>query len=82
MQRELETGRSVPQEKVMGSFSVMHWLIVLAVVILLFGTQKLGNVGADLGKAIKGFKDGVRGEEEKCAHEGALAQPARDGKGQ
>jgi sec-independent protein translocase protein TatA len=51
----------------MGSFSIWHWLIVLVVVILIFGTKKLGNVGSDLGKAVKGFKDGVKGEEEKSA---------------
>lgn len=51
----------------MGSFSIWHWLIVLVVVMLIFGTKKLGNIGSDLGKAVKGFKDGVRGEEEKAA---------------
>lgn len=49
----------------MGSLSIWHWLIVLVVVMLVFGTKKLGNIGGDLGKAIKGFKDGVKGEEEK-----------------
>ena len=44
----------------MGSFSIWHWLIVLIVVLLIFGTKKLKNVGADLGAAVKGFKDGVR----------------------
>ena len=44
----------------MGSFSIWHWLIVLAVVLLIFGTKKLKNVGSDLGAAVKGFKDGVR----------------------
>ncbi|GIZ53478.1 Sec-independent protein translocase subunit TatA [Noviherbaspirillum aridicola] len=53
----------------MGSFSIWHWLIVLVVVMLIFGTKKLGNVGSDLGKAVKGFKDGVKGEEEKTAQE-------------
>lgn len=48
----------------MGSFSVAHWAIVLAIVMLVFGTKKLGSIGSDLGKAIKGFKDGVKGEEE------------------
>lgn len=48
----------------MGSLSIWHWLIVLVVVVLVFGTKKLGNVGADLGKAVKGFKDGMKGEEE------------------
>lgn len=50
----------------MGSFSIWHWLIVLVIVMLVFGTKKLGNIGSDLGKAVKGFKDGVRGEEEKA----------------
>jgi sec-independent protein translocase protein TatA len=44
----------------MGSFSVWHWLIVLLIVVLVFGTKKLKNIGADLGGAVKGFKDGVR----------------------
>lgn len=51
----------------MGSFSIWHWLIVLVIVMLVFGTKKLGNIGGDLGKAVKGFKDGVKGEEEKAA---------------
>jgi sec-independent protein translocase protein TatA len=49
----------------MGSFSIWHWLIVLVIVMLVFGTKKLGNIGEDLGKAVKGFKDGMKGEEEK-----------------
>ena len=44
----------------MGSFSVWHWLIVLLIVVLVFGTKKLKNMGSDLGSAVKGFKDGVR----------------------
>ena len=44
----------------MGSFSIWHWLIVLLVVVLIFGTKKLKNMGSDLGSAVKGFKDGVR----------------------
>jgi sec-independent protein translocase protein TatA len=51
----------------MGSFSIWHWLIVLVVIMLVFGTKKLGNVGSDLGKAIRGFKEGVKGEEENAA---------------
>jgi sec-independent protein translocase protein TatA len=51
----------------MGSFSIWHWVIVLVIVMLVFGTKKLGNIGSDLGKAVKGFKDGVKGEEEKTA---------------
>lgn len=49
----------------MGSFSIWHWLVVLVIVLLLFGTKKLGSIGSDLGKAIRGFKDGMKGEEEK-----------------
>ena len=44
----------------MGSFSLLHWLIVLLVVVLIFGTKKLKNIGSDLGGAVKGFKDGMR----------------------
>jgi len=44
----------------MGSLSIWHWLIVLAVVILVFGTGKLKNLGRDLGGAIKGFKEGIK----------------------
>ncbi|MBP7131152.1 MAG: Sec-independent protein translocase subunit TatA [Aquabacterium sp.] len=44
----------------MGSFSIWHWLIVLAIVVLVFGTKKLKNIGGDLGSAVKGFKDGMR----------------------
>jgi sec-independent protein translocase protein TatA len=44
----------------MGSFSVWHWLIVLVIVMLIFGTKKLRNVGQDLGGAVKGFKDGMK----------------------
>jgi sec-independent protein translocase protein TatA len=50
----------------MGSFSIWHWLIVLLVVVLIFGTKKLRNLGTDLGSAVKGFKDGMRSEEEKA----------------
>jgi sec-independent protein translocase protein TatA len=44
----------------MGSFSIWHWLIVLVIVVLVFGTKKLGNIGKDLGSAVKGFKDGMK----------------------
>ena len=47
----------------MGSFSIWHWLIVLVIVLLIFGTKKLRNIGTDLGGAVKGFKDGMRGDE-------------------
>ena len=52
----------------MGSFSIWHWLVVLLVIILVFGTSKLKNMGKDLGGAIKGFKEGMReGTEEADA---------------
>jgi sec-independent protein translocase protein TatA len=51
----------------MGSFSIWHWLIVLLIIVLVFGTKKLRNIGSDLGGAVKGFKDGMRGDEEKPA---------------
>ena len=44
----------------MGSFSIWHWAIVLLIVVLVFGTKKLKNIGSDLGGAVKGFKDGVK----------------------
>lgn len=44
----------------MGSFSIWHWLVVLLIVVLVFGTKKLKNMGSDLGGAVKGFKDGMR----------------------
>jgi sec-independent protein translocase protein TatA len=44
----------------MGSFSIWHWLIVLVVVLLIFGTKKLRNMGSDLGGAVKGFKEGMK----------------------
>lgn len=44
----------------MGSFSIWHWLIVLLIVVLVFGTKKLKSMGADLGSAVKGFKDGMK----------------------
>ena len=49
----------------MGSLSIWHWLIVLLVVVLIFGTKKLRNIGADIGGAVKGFKDGMKAEEDK-----------------
>lgn len=51
----------------MGSFSIWHWLIVLAVVLVVFGTKKLRNVGSDLGGAVKGFKDAMAEEKNKTS---------------
>ena len=49
----------------MGSFSIWHWLIVLVIVLLVFGTKKLKNIGSDLGGAVKGFKEGVKDDTSK-----------------
>ncbi len=63
----------------MGSLSIWHWLIVLIVVLLVFGgTKKLGSMGSDIGKAVKGFKDGLKGEEEKPAASTGTQPPATD----
>ncbi|CAG2155085.1 MULTISPECIES: Sec-independent protein translocase subunit TatA [Cupriavidus] len=51
----------------MGSFSIWHWLIVLVIVMLVFGTKKLRNIGQDLGGAVKGFKDGMKEGDDKAA---------------
>ncbi len=58
----------------MGSFSVWHWLIVLLIVVLVFGTKKLKNIGTDLGGAVKGFKDGVKGDDEPVVKPSTTAQ--------
>ena len=49
----------------MGGLSLWHWLIVLVIVVLVFGTKRLKNVGKDLGDAVKGFKEGVRDDDAK-----------------
>lgn len=48
----------------MGSFSIWHWLVVLVIVVLIFGTGKLKNMGKDLGGAVKGFKEGMKEAQE------------------
>jgi len=53
----------------MGTFSIWHWLVVLAIVVVIFGTKKLRNLGSDLGGAIKNFKDAVKSEDEKQAED-------------
>ena len=60
----------------MGGLSIWHWLIVLLVVVLIFGTKKLRNIGQDLGGAVKGFKDGMKSEEEKSAQAKAEIPPS------
>ena len=64
----------------MGSFSIWHWLVVLLIVVLVFGTKKLKNIGADLGGAVKGFKDGVKdGGASSAATPESTAAPAQVG---
>ncbi|HSC94871.1 MAG TPA: Sec-independent protein translocase subunit TatA [Burkholderiales bacterium] len=60
----------------MGSLSIWHWLIVLLVVVLIFGTKKLRNIGTDLGSAVKGFKDGMKSEDDKSAQPKAELPPS------
>jgi sec-independent protein translocase protein TatA len=65
----------------MGSLSIWHWLIVLVIVVLVFGTKKLKNIGSDLGGAVKGFKDGMKDgnaapEAEKPAAQVSASTPA------
>lgn len=59
----------------MGGLSIWHWLVVLLVVVLIFGTKKLRNMGSDLGGAVKGFKDGMRegGEAPQAAESAKVA---------
>jgi sec-independent protein translocase protein TatA len=54
----------------MGSFSIWHWVIVLVVVLLLFGTGKISGVMGDFAKGIKAFKKGLREEDEADASVG------------
>lgn len=59
----------------MGTFSIWHWLIVLLIVVMVFGTKKLKNIGSDLGGAVKGFKDGMK-EGGQPAADASAAAPA------
>ena len=63
----------------MGSLSIWHWLIVLVVVVLIFGTKKLKNIGGDLGGAVKGFKEGMKGanDDADAAAKGAAEAQAQ-----
>ncbi|MEO8508425.1 MAG: Sec-independent protein translocase subunit TatA [Betaproteobacteria bacterium] len=61
----------------MGGLSIWHWLIVLVVVVLIFGTKKLRNIGQDLGGAVKGFKEGMKTPEETAAAANEAQQPAQ-----
>jgi sec-independent protein translocase protein TatA len=62
----------------MGSMSIWHWLVVLLVVVLVFGTSKLKNIGKDLGGAVKGFKDGMREGNADAPPPQVPVSPARD----
>ncbi|MFT3763543.1 MAG: Sec-independent protein translocase subunit TatA [Pseudoxanthomonas sp.] len=64
----------------MGSFSIWHWIIVLAIVLLIFGTKRLTSGAKDLGKAVNEFKKGVRGDDEDKSP-GQLSDQSRDGAG-
>lgn len=58
----------------MGTWSIWHWLVVLVIVLLVFGTKKLRNMGADLGGAVRGFKDGMKEAGAKSSESGSSAQ--------
>ena len=60
----------------MGSFSIWHWLIVLLIVVMVFGTKKLKNIGSDLGGAVKGFKDGMKDGGSTAADDKPVSQAA------
>jgi sec-independent protein translocase protein TatA len=47
----------------MGSFSIWHWIVVLAIVLLLFGTGRVSNLMGDLAKGVKAFKKGLQEDE-------------------
>jgi sec-independent protein translocase protein TatA len=64
----------------MGSFSIWHWLIVLVIVMLVFGTKKLRNIGSDLGGAVKGFKEGMKNGSESADQPAGPAQQVTAGK--
>ena len=58
----------------MGTWSIWHWIIVLAIVMLVFGTKKLRNIGTDLGSAVRGFKDGMKESTTDTPAEGSPTQ--------
>jgi sec-independent protein translocase protein TatA len=58
----------------MGTWGITHWVILLVIVLVIFGTKKLRNIGADLGGAVRGFKDGMRESGDKAADTGAAPQ--------
>ena len=62
----------------MGAFSIWHWLIVLLVVVLVFGTKKLRNVGSDVGGAVKNFKDAMNDESDEAKALEETAEPQKN----
>lgn len=62
----------------MGSFSIWHWLIVLLIVVMVFGTKKLKNMGSDLGGAVKGFKDGMKDGSQSASDTAPAGQVTQD----
>jgi len=59
----------------MGSWSIGHWLIVLVIVALIFGTKKLRNIGEDVGSAVKSFRKGLQGEDKSSEQPQLKADP-------
>jgi sec-independent protein translocase protein TatA len=57
-------------------FSTTHLIIFLVIIVVIFGTKKLRNIGGDLGGAVKGFKDGMKDGGEKAA-DAPAATPAQ-----
>lgn len=62
----------------MGSFSIWHWIVVLVIVVLVFGTKRLGSVGKDVGEAVKGFKKGMRDDDDERGPPAQLRDERRD----
>jgi sec-independent protein translocase protein TatA len=63
----------------LGMTSVWHWLIVLVIILLIFGTKKLKNLGSDLGGAVRGFKEGMRDSNEAAAEDKPKPQVGASG---
>ena len=62
----------------MGTFSIWHWLVVLLIVVMVFGTKKLKNLGSDLGGAVKGFKDGMKDAQSDAPAEAPAAKVTQE----
>ncbi len=60
----------------MGVFDIKHWLVLLVVVVLVFGTKRLKNAGSDIGEAIRSFRKAVRTEDEAVEATAPKAEPA------